>query len=105
MFTVLAVVALLQQDIPEKPEDLKYKPLQFDMPDASKLRSELRSGSVVYALEDRSLPKVDISIHLRGGGFWAPPGREGLASFCGQLMRTGGTKTRKPSELDDELDF
>ncbi len=94
-----------QQDIPDKPEDLKYKPLRYDVPDPSKMRTELPCGSVLYALEDRSLPKVDITIYVRGGSFWEDAGKEGVAAITGTLMRIGGTATRKPNELDDELDF
>ena len=105
MITALAMLVLLQQDIPEKPEDLKYRPLKFDVPDAASMRVELPGGTVVYILEDRSLPKVDLTVLVRAGSFWVPAGKEGVAGFCGALMRTGGTTSRKPAALDDELDY
>lgn len=93
------------QDVPAHPDRLKYPPASFQVPDASKCRAALKNGMVVYAIEDRTLPKIDLSILVRAGSFWEPKGKEGVAGFTGTLMRTGGTAKRKPEEVDEELDF
>ena len=68
----LALLLLLPlqpaQDIPDRPEKLKYKPLTFNVPDPAAMRTELPSGAIVYLLEDSTLPMVDIVISFRRGG-------------------------------------
>lgn len=91
--------------IPDHPDKLAYKPLRFDVPDPAAMRVELSTGTVAYLLEDPALPLVEMQVFVRTGSFWEPPGKEGLASFTGTLMRTGGTASREPHVLDEEIDF
>jgi predicted Zn-dependent peptidase len=91
--------------IPATPEKLTYKSLKYEVPDPAAMRTVLSNGMVVYALEDRSLPKIDLSIMFRAGSFWEPKGKEGLANMAGALVRTGGTKSRAPQEVDDQIEF
>ena len=102
-FIMLAL--FLQSEIPDRPEDLKYKGLTFYVPDPGKMRTALSNGVVLMAMEDRSLPKVELTVYVRGGSFWDDVGKEGTAGFCGTLMRIGGTANRAPQGLDDEIDF
>ncbi|HVR86742.1 MAG TPA: pitrilysin family protein, partial [Planctomycetota bacterium] len=37
--------------------------------------------------------------------FDEPPGKEGVAELTADLMRTGGTATRDPNAVDEEIDF
>jgi hypothetical protein len=60
------------QDIPEHPDKLKYPALQFDVPDAAKLRTTLSTGTPAYLVEDAALPIVDLRIFIRGGSFSEP---------------------------------
>jgi predicted Zn-dependent peptidase len=101
----LAALAQDRQDLPEHPDKLKYRPLRFDVPDAAAMRSQLPGGTVVYAVEDPALPVVDLQIYLKSGSFAEPEGKEGVADLAASLMRTGGTATRAPEALDEELDF
>jgi zinc protease len=94
-----------RQDIVAAPEKLTYGKLAWTVPTAEQHRSVLKNGMIVYAIEDRSLPKTDLSIFMRAGQFWEPAGKEGLASMCGSVMRTGGTENRSPEELDERLEF
>jgi zinc protease len=93
------------QDIPEHPDKLKYPALQFDVPDAAKLRTTLSTGTPAYLVEDAALPIVDLRIFIRGGSFSEPKGKEGVAELTADLMRTGGTTTRDPNTVDEEIDF
>ncbi|HLY10728.1 MAG TPA: pitrilysin family protein, partial [Planctomycetota bacterium] len=106
------VVALLvgsallpAQEIPEHPDKLKYPPLQFEVPDAAAMRTTLSTGTPAYLIEDPSLPIVDLRILIRGGAFSEPAGKEGVADLTADLMRTGGTATRDPNAVDEEIDF
>ena len=106
---VLALLAVAGraagQDIPATPEQLKYGKLNWEVPTADQHRSVLKNGMIVYAIEDRSLPKTDLSITLRAGSFWEPEGKEGLASMAGSVMRTGGTEKTAAEALDERLEF
>ncbi|HZL70860.1 MAG TPA: hypothetical protein VFC86_00265, partial [Planctomycetota bacterium] len=70
-------------DIPAHPDKLKYGKIDWEVPTAEKHRTVLKNGMIVYAIEDRSLPKTDMTILLRAGQFWEPKGKEGLASMTG----------------------
>src|SRR5688572_18605319 len=94
-----------RQDIVAAPEKLTYGNLAWTVPTAEQHRSVLKNGMIVYAIEDRSLPKTDVSILIRAGSFWEPAGKEGLASMTGSVMRTGGTEKTAPEALDERLEF
>lgn len=91
--------------VPSHPDRLVYAPLRYEIPDAAAYRVDLAGGAAGYLVEDPSLPIVDLSISFRAGSFADPDGKEGLADLTATLMRTGGTRDRKPEELDEELDF
>jgi zinc protease len=101
----LAVLFVLAQDIPDHPDKLQFKPLTFEVPKPDAIRTTLACGAAAYLIEDSSVPMVDLQIYIRGGAFWVPKGKEGLAGMTATLMRTGGTEKREPRVLDDELDF
>ncbi len=101
----LAALAQDKQDVPDHPDKLVYKPLAFAVPEVATMRVQLSSGSAAYLVEDSSLPIVDLQIYFRGGSFDEPKGKEGVAGATAHLMRTGGTKSRTPEALDEELDF
>lgn len=102
---MIGLLFLLLQEIPDHPDKLKYPDLRYDVPDASKMRFDLPNGMVVYALEDPALPLVHLSLYFRTGTFRDPAGKEGLHDMMAALLRTGGTKTRTPQEIEEELDF
>lgn len=103
-FLVVLAALGVGQEIPSHPDKLKYKSLDWEVPKPEAYRSVLKNGMVVYAKEDRSLPKVDLTLLIRAGSFWEPRGKEGLASITGTVMRTGGTELRSPEELDEKLE-
>ena len=91
--------------IPDRPEKLVFKPIQFQPPAARDHRVVLKNGMVVYIAEDRALPLVNVSITVRTGSWLEPAGKEGLAGFTGSQMRRGGTTSRSAEQLDEQLDF
>ncbi len=92
-------------DIPTRPEELVFGSVDWQIPDAEELRFELDNGTPVYALQDDSLPLVNVAVYFRGGGYLLPAGREGLDTIADEVWRTGGAGERSASELDEELDF
>jgi predicted Zn-dependent peptidase len=85
------------------PQRLKYPVLTFTAPEPE--RVELENGMVLYVLEDRELPVVNISAVIRVGSAHDPEGREGLAEIAAHVMRTGGTRSMTGDEIDDILEF
>jgi predicted Zn-dependent peptidase len=79
--------------------------LDYKVPPASDFRTVLSNGMVVYIAEDRILPTFDLSIGLRAGGAFDPPGKAGLASLAGEQLRDGGTQNLTPEELDERIEF
>ena len=91
--------------LPSRPEKLAFGPLAFEVPRADELRHELAGGVVAYVVPDRSLPLVEVTLHLRTGDFREPADRPGLAALAATLARVGGTATRTPEEFDERADF
>jgi zinc protease len=104
---VLALVAsgVVAQEIPARPEQLKFPPLNYKVPDAASLRVKLANGIPVYIAEDKLLPLVTVEVFFRGGKYLEPVGKEGLADLVGTVWRTGGAGDLDASALDEELDY
>jgi len=92
-------------DIPAKPSELTFKPLNFTPPKASKFRHELSNGVPVYMDPSHEFPLVTITLSFKGGAYMEPEGKAGLAAMTGTMMRTGGSSALSPSELDEQFDF
>ena len=60
---------------------------------------------VLYLLEDHELPLFKITAHFRTGAVYEPEEKAGLASLVGSVMRRGGTKSRTPEQMNEELEF
>ena len=98
-------VTTVASEIPDRPEELVFPELTYELPPVDELRFELAGGTPVYALPDRQLPLVQLVVYFRGGEYLEPAGKEGLAAIAGAAWRTGGAGERSARELDDELDF
>ncbi len=68
-------------------------------------RVALPNGMILYLLEDRELPIVNLTAMIRTGSLYDPPGKIGLAELAGTVIRTGGSASRPGDQLDDELEF
>lgn len=91
--------------IPGRPEELTFGPLDFEVPRAEELRHELPSGVVAYVVPDHALPLVNVVLHLRTGAFREPADKPGLAALTARLMRVGGTTALSPEAFDERADF
>jgi zinc protease len=91
--------------IPDRPEKLKFPPLDYEPPDPKSFRIELKSGPVAYVAVDRELPLVNIAIYIRAGDYVEPEGKEGLAELTGSLMARGGAGTNTAEQLEERLAF
>jgi len=95
----------LAVDIPSHPDKITFEPLKFDPPVAKQFRHTLANGVVVYMAPSAEFPLINISFTFRGGAYLDPKDKIGLAEFTGSMMRSGGTNTLKPADLDEEIDF
>ncbi|MCE1247291.1 MAG: insulinase family protein [Firmicutes bacterium] len=88
-------------------KQMKYKPLQVKVPKVGKEieRVVLPNGMILYMLEDHSLPQVNIHGVIRTGSVYENKNQNGLAEVTGRMIRQGGTTTRAPKALDEELDY
>ncbi len=88
--------------LPE-PAKLTYGPLKFAPPQP--FRFTLPNGLTVYILENHELPVVKITLIVKSGSMYDPPGKEGVSELTASLMRTGGTLKMTPQVLDETLDY
>ena len=92
--------------IPNRPEKLSFKPIDFKVPNVREARIKLANGLNCYLVPDATgQPIININITLKGGGYLDPQGKEGLAQIMGGLLRTGGTASFTPAQLDERLEF
>jgi predicted Zn-dependent peptidase len=84
------------------PRSGSFKPLAFDPPVPERLT--LENGMIVHMLEDHELPLITISISIRTGAIYEPPGLAGLAALTGTVMRTGGTAHMSADEIDRHIE-
>jgi len=82
----------------KKPEEIKFTP-----PVIKKLN--VGKGIVVYYLEDRELPTINMTGYFKTGSLYEPADKTGLASLTGTVMRTGGTSKMTGDQIDEELEF
>ncbi|MBV9080716.1 MAG: insulinase family protein, partial [Elusimicrobia bacterium] len=80
--------------------DIDLSPPAFVPPDAQ--RTVLSNGVVVYLVENHELPIVDVQVWFKTSPMDDVP--EHALRLFGPVWRSGGTLTRKPDALDDELE-
>ena len=100
-----AAAAVDSPTIPQHPTELQYGKLEFEVPDGDAYRHTLSSGVVVYIVEDRQLPLVNLTVTARLGSFLDPADKPGLAETTGKMLRRGGTRTLSAEEFDEKVEF
>ncbi|MEM1330149.1 MAG: pitrilysin family protein [Planctomycetota bacterium] len=91
--------------IPQRPEELVFKELGFTPPTAGDYRYELPSGVPVYLAPSNEFPLVTITFSFKGGSYLVPDDKAGLNTMTGSLMRSGGTASLSPADLDEEVAY
>ncbi len=74
----------------------------FKIPRPKRVR--LDNGLTVFLLEDHELPDIKASARIATGSVYEPAEKIGLASIVGTVMRTGGTETMSPDEINRQLE-
>lgn len=105
LFVLSPLATAAPVTIPDRPEQLPFDDLRFEVPEAEGFRHVLKNGVPVYIVEDHTLPLVDVAVAVRSGDWLDPADRTGRASFTGTLVRRGGTASREPDAFDEQADF
>lgn len=100
-----SALQVVGDDIPDRPEEIEFQPLDFTPPVAADYRHELSNGTPVYIAESSEFPLVTVSFIFKGGAYLEGEDEVGLASITGQMLREGGTQSMTPAEVDERLDF
>lgn len=83
--------------------ELEFPPLpEIQLPDYT--RFQLKNGMKVFLMPDRELPLIGGTAIFTTGSRLEPADKVGLASIVGEVMRTGGTRTHSPGELNELLE-
>lgn len=93
----------VQRPVPTHPSQLSYPELEMKNPKPRVDR--LTNGMKVFSMEEHSLPLIHIRAVIRTGSIYEAKEKLGLASFCGSVIRSGGTKNMTGDEIDDNLEF
>ena len=101
----LALPAAGADDIPARPEQLKFPPLAFDPPKVADHRIVLKNGVAAYLVPDRDLPLVTVHVLMRIGPDLDPVGKEGLAATMVNQLTRGGTSARSATQIEDRVAF
>ena len=84
-------------------KDLKFPPLRpIAIPKVEIVT--LADGMKVFLLEDHELPLVSGAALIRTGNLFDPNGKHGLAQLTGEVLRSGGTKSRTGDQIDEDLE-
>jgi zinc protease len=104
---VLAILGLMSVAAVGQPaksyKDLKFPPLRT-IPAPKAERFVLANGMTVFLVEDHELPTFGGVAMIRAGNRYVPQDKAGLAGIVGQVMRSGGSTTRKGEQIDELLD-
>lgn len=93
--------AVIAQKNPK--DEFVFGPLNpIKMPKVEKF--ELANGLNIFLVEDHEYPTIDLRAMVRVGSVFEPVSKIGLASVCGQVIRTGGTTSMSGDEIDKELE-
>jgi zinc protease len=97
-----SILFVLKTASAQTPESLHFDPLRFEPSEPQTFA--LSNGIPVYLLEDHELPLVKVDVLVTQGTLHEPSGQVGLYEIMADVMRTGGTTSRSPAEVDEELE-
>lgn len=106
IYTFVAVALLLLLSLSATAQDvskLKF-PNLGQLPSITIERDTLPNGMRLYLVVDKSLPIFRMAARINGGSYLEPADKVGLASVCGNVLRTGGTKKWTGDQIDELLE-
>jgi zinc protease len=88
-----------------RPDDLVFKPLEFDPPDPADFRTTLAGVMPAYLMQDSTLPQFSLTALIHFGDLYVPAGQEGLGDLMSGSLISGGTTAREGEAIEDRLEF
>lgn len=102
MFALLVAGCSLTT-LPDRPEELTYATLVFQVPEVEQL--ELANGIQLYLKRDPEIPLVSISAMIGSGELSMPRDKTGIGDLFSETWRTGGTAAYEASAIEERLDL
>lgn len=103
---ILLALVLIQPAVAQQPkhyDELTFQPLPaINIPAYS--RFQLDNGLVVYLMEDHELPLVSGTALIRTGSRLEPAAQVGLAGITANVVRSGGSQTKRPDQINQFLE-
>ncbi len=102
---LIAGVALADStiELPKRPEEIKFKGLDFQPPSSKDFRHVLSNGVAVYMMPSKEFPLVNVSFSFRPATHIEE--KPGVAQMTGAMIRRGGTTSKSATDLDESFDF
>jgi predicted Zn-dependent peptidase len=97
------VVAGGDEERATHPDQLHFGPPSLTIPRPD--RVVLDNGMVLWFMEDRELPLVNVTMWFRSGAKYEPDGKAGLAAMTAAYVRNGGAGGMNRLAFDEELEF
>jgi zinc protease len=91
------------QEIVSHPDRLNYPSFTYVPPKAAQYRVKLSNGMIAYLVPDRTTPLVTVNVLMRIGPQLDPPGKEGLAGMCANLLTRSGTATLTAEQVETRV--
>jgi len=116
LFYVLCLIAILgcgcaetdeknRSVLPKHPSDIVFPEYVFDVPVASSFLEELDNGVLVFVVEDKELPLIQVAATFVGGKYLDPADQTGLTRMMASMLRSGGTTRISAEEFDERVAF
>jgi zinc protease len=96
-------LAASAQEIVSHPDQLQFPSYTYMAPQASKYRVKLSNGMIAYLVPDRGTPLVTVNVLMRLGPQLDPPGKEGTAAMCANLLTRSGTPTMTAEQVETKV--
>lgn len=84
-------------------KDLTFPPLEFSPPQIE--RYTLENGMKLFFVQDHELPIISMYALIKTGQIYEPAEKIGLGYMMSEVMRTGGTATRTPDDINETLEY
>jgi len=103
---LLGAATAFAQDIPDRPEKLRFAPLRFETPRARDYKAKLKNGVPAFVAPNgkEGTPLVRVTVSWRGGSYLDPKGKEGMSVLYGSQLVQGGTAKLEAAKLEDRLE-
>jgi len=86
---------------------MRIQPIKVNLPrvGAGIERVVLPNGMILFLREDHTLPLITADAVIRTGALYEKKEEHGVARLTGTLLRTGGTATLSPDEINRRLEY